>query len=196
MVQGNNLLKDRAEVCQSLDSSLRLQCLKYKSILPQDTAPVLPTQPRLTVGKIMNKKEEREQIWLSSVILRNIIEDRVWLLEPREINIMLAWSFACAGEVFRSYPRAACRDGAGGAFPSLPFPFLPLQSAGFRRRHCTCWAFLYRWAWSTHPCFLQQLSDGRKEQVLLHKTNSSSTVQPFTHVLLEWSTDSQIPVYQ
>lgn len=113
------MLKDRAEVCQSLDSSLRLQCLKYKSILPQDTAPVLPTQPRLTVGKIMNKKEEREQIWLSSVILRNIIEDRVWLLEPREINIMLAWSFACAGEVFRSYPRAACRERAGGAFPSL-----------------------------------------------------------------------------
>lgn len=117
MVQGNNLLKDRAEVCRSSDSSLRLQCLKYKSIL--DTAPMLPTQPRLIVGKIMSKKEEREQIWLSSVILRNIIEDRVWLLEPTEINIMLAWSFASAGEVFRSYPRATCRDGAGGAFLSL-----------------------------------------------------------------------------
>lgn len=117
MVQGNNLLKDRAEVCQSSDSSLRLQCLKYKSIL--DTAPMLPTQPRLIVGKIMSKKEEREQIWLSSVILRNIIEDRVWLLEPTEINIMLAWSSASAGEVFRSYPRATCRDGAGGAFLSL-----------------------------------------------------------------------------
>lgn len=117
MVQGNNLLKDRAEVCRSSDSSLRLQCLKYKSIL--DTAPMIPTQPRLIVGKIMSKKEEREQIWLSSVILRNIIEDRVWLLEPTEINIMLAWSFASAGEVFRSYPRATCRDGAGGAFLSL-----------------------------------------------------------------------------
>lgn len=117
MVQGNNLLKDRAEVCRSSDSSLRLQCLKYKSIL--DTAPMLPTQPRLIVGKIMSKKEEREQIWLSSVILRNIIEDRVWLLEPTEINIMLAWSFASAGEVFRSYPRATCREGAGGAFLSL-----------------------------------------------------------------------------
>lgn len=117
MVQGNNLLKDRAEVCRSSDSSLRLQCLKYKSIL--DTAPMLPTQPRLIVGKIMSKKEEREQIWLSSVILRNIIEDRVWLLEPTEINIMLAWSFASAGEVFRSYPRATCRDGAEGAFLSL-----------------------------------------------------------------------------
>lgn len=88
MVQGNNLLKDRAEVCWSLDSLLRLQCLKYKSIFPQDTTPVLPTQPRLTVGKIMSKKEEREQIWLSSVILRNIIEDRVGLLEPTEINII------------------------------------------------------------------------------------------------------------
>lgn len=88
MVQGNNLLKDRAEVCRSLDSLLRLQCLKYKSILPQDTATVLPTQPRLTVEKIMSKKEEREQIWLSSLILRNIIEDRVWQLEPTEINII------------------------------------------------------------------------------------------------------------
>lgn len=117
MVQGNNLLKDRAEVCRSSDSSLRLQCLKYKSIL--DTAPMLPTQPRLIVRKIISKKEEREQIWLSSVILRNIIEDRVWLLKPTEINIMLAWSFASAGEVFRSYPRATCRDGAGGAFLSL-----------------------------------------------------------------------------
>lgn len=67
----------------------------------------------------MSKKEEREQIWLSSVILRNIIEDRVWLLEPTEINIMLAWSFASAGEFFRSYPRAICKDGAGGAFLSL-----------------------------------------------------------------------------
>lgn len=67
----------------------------------------------------MSKKEEREQIWLSSVILRNIIEDRVWLLEPTEINIMLAWSSASAGEVFRSYPRATCRDGTGGASLSL-----------------------------------------------------------------------------
>lgn len=67
----------------------------------------------------MSKKEEREQIWLSSVILRNIIEDRVRLLEPTEINIMFACSFASAGEVFRSYPRATCRDRAGGAFHSL-----------------------------------------------------------------------------
>lgn len=66
-------------------------------------------------------------------------------------------------------------------------PFFPLQSVWFRRRHCRFWAFLNRLARSTQPHFLQQFCDGKKEQVLLHQTNSSSTVQPFTHVLVKWS---------
>lgn len=65
----------------------------------------------------------------------------------------------------------------------LGVPFFPLQSVGFRKRHCRCWAFLYGWAWTTHPCFLQQFSDGKKEQVLLHKTNSSSM---YSLLLMSW----------